>query len=44
MQGMVAGITKFADYNTAIIVNRPQDIAEIAVTYANCLIAELDKT
>lgn len=54
MQGMIAGLTKFKQHQIVdgtlyleepdlIIVNRPKDIAEISMTYADCLLAELAK-
>ncbi len=43
MEGMIAGLTKFREDLPGIIVNRPQDIAEISCVYADALIAELEK-
>lgn len=45
MQGMIAGLTRFrTDVNMEdIIINRPNDIAEISCTYADALIAALNK-
>ncbi len=43
MQGMTAGLTAFRQDCENIIVNRPRDVAEICVVYADALLAELAK-
>ncbi len=54
MQGMISGITKFKEQEPvdgplclaqgdSIIVNRPKDISELSILYADALIAELEK-
>jgi hypothetical protein len=42
MKGLIQGITWIDE--GGIICNRPQEVAEIAVTYADALIAELQRT
>lgn len=41
MQALAQGICKMDDFG--IITNAPNDVAEIACTYADALIAELNK-
>jgi len=41
MQGLVAGITNLEA--NGIIENRPQDVSELAVLYADTLLAELER-
>lgn len=43
MQGLVAGITRLHPSHENIIENRPQDVSELAVLYADTLLAELGK-
>ena len=45
MQGLIHGITKFHDDPGMenIIVNRPNDVADLSVLYADTLIAALKK-
>lgn len=43
LAGMTAGITRFRDDAADIIVNRPQDISEIAYVYADAMLAERAK-
>jgi len=43
MQGMVCALTKFRDDPSEIIVNRPQDVSELAYLYARAMLKEGEK-
>lgn len=43
MQGIISGITKFRDDAPEIIINRPNDVAQLAYLYADAMLEERAK-